>query len=283
MNLKGFVLRGLVYRFCVDISVLLWESMSMKPRAVWVVSTLFLVTLPLVQASSPIVRVPGAIYLSDFEKNPLEKKLVRAARCFFDPQLTRYAGTLRFPQTVSVEAFLGDVCRIRGNAQQGGVAAWIPISELEPLPENFLVNLQKAEERRAEVDDLISRNEVAIGMTADEVGRSLGRPQKTTKRAEKDGLREVWEYIRYKLVPQTTFGPGVTQTVVTMPGGTNAPAGTLVTTGTGLVANTIYVKVPAGTLTVTLENGIVESMEQSEESSRGGKVSIVVPPLEVYW
>ncbi len=234
-------------------------------------------------AAPPIIREPGAIYLSDFGERPLRQKLLRPARCFFDARMTRYVGTLRFPQTVRIEAFLDDVCRIRGDAQQGGVAGWIPYSELEPLPENLLSDLRQAEERRVEVEDLIARNEVAIGMTSEEVQRSLGRPQKKTKRAEKDKLLQIWEYIRYQLVPQTTYGPGVTQTVVTIPPGTNSPGGSFVTTGTGLTANTVYVKVPVGSLTVTFENDIVESLDQTEEKMTNGKVSVVVPPLEVYW
>jgi hypothetical protein len=182
-----------------------------------------------------------------------------------------------------VEAFLEDVCRIRGNAQQGGVAAWIPYSELEPLPENFLSNLKKAEERRATVEELIKQNEVALGMTADEVRRSVGKPQKKSKRAEKDSVREVWEYIRYELVPQTTYGPGYNQTIVKVPPTTNSPGKLIVTGNTGYTANTVYVKVPVGTLSVTFQDGIVEALDQSEGNLTGGQVSVVVPPLEVIW
>ena len=88
-----------------------------------------------------------------------------------------------------MEAFSDYGCRIRGNAQQGGVAAWVPYNELEPLPEGLLANFKKSEERRKVVDELIARNEVAIGMTIDEVGRSLGKPQKITNRADKKERR----------------------------------------------------------------------------------------------
>ncbi len=241
------------------------------------------ILLPGLAVSSPIIREPGAIYLSDFEEKPLRMKLLRPAPCFFDSGLTRYAGTLRFPQSVRVEAFLENVCRIRGDARQGGVAAWIPYSELEPLPENLLTDLQKAEERRQVVDDLIAQNEVAIGMTEKEVSRSVGKPQKKTKRAEKDFVRQVWEYIRYELVPQTTVGPSFRQTVVNIPPGTNSPGGTIVTSGNRLTSSTVYVKVPVGTLSITFLDGIVESLEQSEGTLTSGQVSVVVPPLEVLW
>lgn len=233
--------------------------------------------------ASPIIRDPGAIYLSDFDERPLRLNLVRAAPCYFDIGMERYAGTLRFPQTVKVEAFAEHGCRIRGNARQGGVAAWIPYEELEPLPEGLLENLRAAEERRTLVEDLISQGEIAIGMTADEIKRSVGRPQKRSKSADKSSIREVWEYIRYQLVPQTTVVPGFSQTIVQIPGGTNNPAGVIVTGNPGWTTSTIYVKVPVGRLAVTFENGIVEEISESEGTLAGGQVSIVAPPLEVYW
>lgn len=235
-------------------------------------------------AEAPLIREPGVIYLSDFGEKPMKRKLLRAAPCYFDRGLSRYAGTLRFPQSVRVEAFAEDACRIRGDARQGGVAAWIPYAELEPFPENFMTNLQAAEERRRTVEDLISRQEVAIGMTPEEVQRSIGRPQKRSKRADASGLQQTWEYIRYELVPQVTYGPGATQTIIQQNPSTNSPAQTLIVTGnTGLTATTTYLKVPVGTLSILFEDGLVSSLEESEGTLSGGQISIVAPPLEVYW
>lgn len=233
--------------------------------------------------SAPIIREAGAIYLSDFGLKPLRVKVLRAAPCYFDIGLTRYAGTLRYPQAVQIEAVADHACRIRGNAQQGGVAAWIPYEDLEPLPENLVANLKKSEERRKIVEALIAKNEVAIGMTIDEVGRSLGKPQKKTKRADKDGTQQVWEFIKYELVPQTSYAPGYTQSVVTYPTGTGT-GGVVVSGGAGYTASTIYIKVAVGTLKVTFKDEIVESLDQSEGTTVGaGQVSIVTPPLNVYW
>ena len=233
--------------------------------------------------AAPIVRETGAIYLSDFGQKPLRLRVLRPAPCYFDIGMTRYAGTLRFPQIVQVEAFADYGCRIRGNAQQGGVAAWIPYNEIEPLPEGLLANLKKSEERRKVVDALIARNEVAIGMTIDEVGRSLGKPQKVTNRADKRGTRQVWEFIKYALVPQTTYAPGYGQTIVTHPGKSKKPQAVIVQGG-GYYPNTIYVKVPVGTLKVFFKDGIVDALDQTEGTLVGaGQVSVVTPPINVYW
>jgi len=233
--------------------------------------------------ADPIVREPGAIYLSDFGQKPLQVRTARPAPSYFDIGMTRYAGTLRYPQIVQVEAVSDNGCRVRGNAQQGGVVAWVPFADLDNLPDGLLANLKKSEERRKMVEALIAKNQVAIGMTVDEVGRSLGKPQKTTKRADKDGTEQIWEFIKYDLVPQTTYGTGYNQTVVTYPGSKGRPPATVVQTAPGYYANTIYVKVPVGTLKVTFKDGLVESLDQTEGTLASGQVSVVTPPINVYW
>ncbi|MFA7344907.1 MAG: hypothetical protein WC003_11430 [Terrimicrobiaceae bacterium] len=235
-------------------------------------------------AATPIVREPGAIYLSDFGLKPAKLKVLAPAPASFDTAQTRYAGTLRFPQTVQVEGIgANGLIRIRGNAQQGGIVAWVSPQSLEPLPEKFVENLRKSETRRNEVEALVSRNEVAIGMTVDEVARSLGKPQKKTSRADKSGTQQIWEFIKYQIVPQTTYAPVNNQTVITYQKTTNSPGGTFVQNSQGLAANTVYVKVPVGTLTVTFKDNIVEALDQSEGTTTGGQVSVVIPPINVYW
>lgn len=212
-------------------------------------------------ASQPVVREPGALYLSDFDTPPLKLQLKGPTPAFFGIDLGRYAGTLRYPQRVEVQAISDGAFRVRGNAQQGQVLAWIPPEALEGVPADLLGNLRAAEERRKVVDDLISRNEVAIGMTMEEVRKSIGRPKRTTKRANAEGSEEIWEYIRYKLVPQ--------QTVV------NTPSGPAV--------STIFIRVPSGTMEVRSQDGIVQSLEQTEGTLAGAGVSIVVPPVVISW
>lgn len=252
-------------------------------RLASVLAVLVVLVGVILASASPIIREPGAIYLSDFAMKPLRLKMLEPARSFFDISQQRYAGTLRFPQIVQVEAVGPDgLYRVRGNAQQGGVVAWVNRAALETPPEKFVESLEKANVRRIEVEALIARNEVAIGMIPEEVTRSLGKPQKKTNRANKDATQQIWEYIKYDLVPQTTYAPGVTQTVVKINPGANSPGGSIVQTGSGITSSTIYIKVPVGTLTVTFKDGIVEALDQSEGTTTGGQVSVVIPPINVY-
>lgn len=226
-------------------------------------------------ASRPIVRVPGAVYLYDLDQPPLPLRVLRAnARAFSDASLTRYIGTLRFPQTVQATAFLPDACRISGNARQGRISAWIPYRELEPLPKNFLADLQKASLRRERVETLIAKNEAAIGMTMDEVRRALGRPQHTRRRADRTSSQETWEYVRYRLVPQTVTSPHISRTTHFVP-----HRGIVTSGGPAFPTQTQRVRVPVGKTKVTFEKGIVIAIQQSEGASAAGRPRVVAPPL----
>jgi hypothetical protein len=197
----------------------------------------------------------------------------------------RYAGTLRFPQAVKLDAVApSGMLRVRGNAKQGGVAAWVDPAYLEPLPPDFVANLQRAEERRRQVEELIARNEVAIGMTPDEVARSLGKPQKRSSRTSRDGSSQIFEYIRYKLIPQTVYSPSYVESITGVRPDPRTRLETVVVRGGyGYNASTVYVKVPVGTITVSFTEGIVESIEESEGTLVGANASIVVPPVNLVW
>jgi len=289
---------------------------------------LFCCVVACAAAEAPIIRDPGVIYFSDLKLQPVDLKLIKPSTCYLDLDSKRPAGTLRFPQTVKLEAIAANgLFRIRGNALQGGVVAWAAPQFFDPLPEKFVENLRKSDERRQKVDALISRNEVAIGMTPDEVFRSLGKPQKKSSRANKEGTQQIWEYIKYEIVPQTTYVPVYNQTTVQytqlpiqrgqipVPNNQipiprnqipvqnvqpfiqngqvaiqnlrrrdNLPAPTVVQSSVGGYApTTIYVKVPCGTLSVSFKDNLVEALDQSEGTSAGGQVSVVIPPVNVYW
>ncbi|MEI7866009.1 MAG: hypothetical protein WCI38_11615 [Chthoniobacterales bacterium] len=235
--------------------------------------------------AGPIVREPGVIYLSDFEAQEPRFKLTAPAPCYFDVDQSRYAGTLRFPQVVTAVAVAPDGSfRVRGNAKQGGVAAWIEPHFLEGVPADLVTNLRAADQRQREVEALIARNEVAIGMTLDEVARSLGKPQKKSSSTNRAGTSQIFEYIRYKLVPQTIYTPTYAQTVLGINPDPRWRLETVVVRGGyGVQASTIYVKVPVGSMKVSFINGIVDAIEESEGTLVGARASIVVPPVNVGW
>ena len=239
----------------------------------------------LVAAAGPIVREPGVIYLSDFHEKLPRFRLVAPAPCYFEVSMQRYAGTLRFPQAVQLDAISAQgLLRVRGNAKQGGVAAWIEPQYVTGLPENYLEIATRAEQRRREVEELIARKEVAIGMSLEEVTRSLGKPQKRSSRTGREGSTQTYEYIKYELIPQTLYTPAYVQSITGVRPDPRVRLETVVVRGGyGYDASTIYVKVPVGTITVGFVNGLVETVEQSEGTLTGANASIVVPPVNLVW
>ncbi|HEY5792919.1 MAG TPA: hypothetical protein VIS74_06440 [Chthoniobacterales bacterium] len=227
----------------------------------------FLLTLAAVDFlgadDKPLFREPGFVYLADFGQKPLRVPLNNGpANAYFDLALTRYAGTLRYPQEVEVLGFGDRLYRIRGRAQQGQILAYVPPDSLAPVDPEFIANLRKAEERRKLVEALIAKNEAALGMTLEEVRLSLGKPQKKSQKANAEGVEQVWEFVTYTLIPQTTtvIGPGGVQTLATT-----------------------YIKTPKGKMEVHFKNGIVSELNQSEGTVlTGNETTIVAPPIFVY-
>lgn len=229
------------------------------------------------EGARPIVRVPGAVYLYDLGQPPKELAVTRSGvRAFSDARLSRYAGTLRFPQSVRVSAFLADAALISGLARQGRISAWVRVRDLDGLPAGFFEDLRAAEERREAVEALIARNEVALGMTEEEVGRSLGRPQRTSRSADRDATRTVWEFVRYRNVPQTVFGPQTGRTVRWAPG-----RGPITSGGTFVQPVTQWVRVPVGKTIVTFENGVVTGVAEREDNQPSSRPRIVAPPVRM--
>ena len=206
-----------------------------------------------------VIREPGAIYLEDFLAQPVKLAVLADTPIFYASDLARYLGTIRKGQLVEVQAVGDNVYRVRGRAQQGQVAGWVEARMLSPLKPEFVANLRKNAARKAEVDAMIAKGEVAINMMPDEVTRALGKPSKKAARLDAGGREETWEFVRYERVPQQVTGYD--------------RHGRLVT-------NVVYVKVPAGKLAVTFENGLVSALEQIEGTlARDARVRIVTAPL----
>ena len=222
-----------------------------------------LAALPFALHAGPVLREPGVIYLEDLLPKPLKIDVAADAPIYFDLDFARYLGILKKGQLVEVQAVTDTAFRVKGQAQQGQVAGWVEPKYLGALKPDFLVNIKKAWQRQQEVKALIARKEAAINMTPEEVIASLGKAGKTSSRLDAAGRHDVWDYIRYETVPQQTSGYD--------------RFGNLIT-------NTIYVKVPAGKLSVIFDNNLVTALEQSDDSqaAKNGQAKIVATPIEVY-
>ena len=231
----------------------------MKALPCPLIAALFLA--PVLADAGAVIREPGAVYLEDFVKQPVRLTTLADTSIFYQSDLGRYLGTIRKGQVVELQAVGEKAYRIRGKAQQGQVAGWVAAASLSPLKADFLANLRKNAARKAEVDELIQRNEVAVNMSPEEVTKALGRASKKSSRLDASGREEVWEFIRYERVPQEITGYD--------------RYGRLVTSIT-------YVKVPNGKLAVTFQNNLVSALEQTEGTfDRDARVKIVTAPINV--
>jgi hypothetical protein len=211
--------------------------------------------------SGAVIREDGAIYLEDLLMKPARLATIADAPIFYHSDLGRYLGTLKKGQIIELQAVGEAAYRVRGQAQQGQVAGWVDPKFLNPLKKDFLDNLRQNAARLDQVKALIAKNEVAINMTPEEVTQALGKPSKKTSRLDAKGREDVWEFIRYERVPQEVLG--------------RDPAG-------NLIKSVIYVKVPAGKLSVTFANSLVSALEQSEGTlDRAARAAIVPAPFIV--
>jgi hypothetical protein len=213
-------------------------------------------------AVSALPRETGAIYLEDLAIKPVKLAVIGEAAVYSQITNGRYLGVLRRGSTAEVVAISDTAVRVRGTAQQGGVVGWVAATGLTPMKPEFIESVKKNAQRKTEVDGLIAKGEVALNMTHEEVTAALGKPQKKTSKLDAKGRQETWEFIRYVRVPQET--PGVD------------PLGRPVVT-------IVYVKMPSGKLSVTFENNLVASLEQTEGNTDAGQVRLVPPPINVLY
>jgi hypothetical protein len=214
-------------------------------------------------AVSNLPREAGAIYLEDLALKPVKLVTVGEAGVLSKPGDGRFLGTIRRGSNVELLAVTDDAFRVRGQAQQGGVVGWVDMKTVQPVKAEFLESLKKNAKLKAAVDELIDKSEVALNMTPEEVTASLGKAQKKTSKLDAEGRKDVWEFVRYARVPQETTGYDRQGR---------------------LVRNVIYVKVPAGKLTVNFDNGLVSGLEQSEGNTDvQAPIRLIPAPIAVVY
>jgi hypothetical protein len=207
-------------------------------------------------SSGAVIREEGAIYLEDLLVKPARLATVADTPIYYHIDLGRYLGTLQKGQIVELQAVSDGAYRVRGMAQQGQVAGWVEPKYLNPLKKDFLENLKQNAARLEQVKALIAKSEVAINMTPEEVQQALGKPTKKITRLDASGREDVWEFIRYERVPQETVGRDAAGSVVT---------------------SVLYVKVPAGKLSVTFANNLVSALEQTEGGPEHAAQTKIIP------
>lgn len=84
--------------------------------------------------------------------------------------------------------------KVKGKATHSLVTGWVSPKNLASKDPQFVENLKKFYEREMQIRELIANSEVAIGMTSEEVAKSIGEPTKKESKQTKDGFTGTWEY-----------------------------------------------------------------------------------------
>ncbi|MEM9017988.1 MAG: hypothetical protein AAGC68_13320 [Verrucomicrobiota bacterium] len=215
------------------------------------------------RTESQLNKEEGAIYLEEMLDSEVAVRITKAGPIYANLTGERWLGNLVPEQNAVLLAVSERAYRVRARAKQGQVAGWVSKSTVQGLAPEFEENLRQFHERYVIVKELIDSNQVALGMTVDEVMLSIGPPDKRTSKITQEGRMDTLEYISYERIPQS----GITYDAFGRP-----------------VTTTTYVEVPSGSVTVEFANNVVTSIEESEgiDFSINGIHRIVPGPVILF-
>lgn len=209
-------------------------------------------------------REEGAIYLEGLVNKEIPVRITATTAIYSTLKADRWLGNVLANQDATLLAISEKAYRVRAHARQGQVAGWVSKAAVDGVTPEMAENLTKLHERQVVVDDLITKRQVALGMTADEVAASLGAPDKRNSKVDKEGRTDSYEYITVSRVPQTTLSYDQL----------------------GRPFNsTVWVEVETGRVTINFEKGTVASIEESEGADKvaaGPNVRILPPPILIF-
>lgn len=204
---------------------------------------------------------PGTFSLEGLTPRPITVKVQLEAPVYPSSKFQGALGSFAPGTLVTLVGMSDTAYRVRGRARHGDVAGWVRQADVLSADPNLATNLKKLHERSQKVAELIENNQVAMGMTKEEVQASLGKPSRTSAKINANGKEERLEFSIYERVPQTTTSrDGFGQ----------------------LVQTTIYVKVEVGTLAVSFKDNIVSELEETKGNPLGGGGAQIVPPPFVF-
>lgn len=207
---------------------------------------------------SALSREKGALYVEDATDREIKIRTIAEAPVYSNLRGERRLGVIPQGRPVVVVAISPTAIRVRGRAVHDNVVGWIARTAATPLEEKFVDQIRAATERRKEVDALIAKKEIAIGMTPQEVEAALGPPSERNSRVDAQGRRDTLDYITYRTVSRQViqydqFG---------RPFYTFIPQ-----------------KIETGRRSVDFVNGVVASYTESERLRQRGAGRIVPPPI----
>lgn len=235
-------------------------------KSAFVVFFAALLMLPLAaknERKSLLDSEPDVIYREDFAKDRIDLLVVKSVVVFATKEGGRQLGTIPEGRKVEFLGMTDKAYRVRGEGVHAGVAGWVSPQALGSKDPEFVENLKKVYERQMKVRELLAAEEIAIGMSLDEVSQVLGKPTKTTVRQTATGQAGTWEYITYDTITQyRTIQDPVTGQMYRQAIGT--------------------IREEKGKTIIEFSDDAVTAIEESESSKRKPGMA-VLPPVVLRW
>ncbi|MBE7495066.1 MAG: hypothetical protein HS117_08985 [Verrucomicrobiaceae bacterium] len=208
---------------------------------------------------STLPQEPGTFSVEGLTPKPILVRIQAETPVYTTNKFERAIGSFAPGVPVTLVAMSDTAYRVRGRARHADVAGWVKQADVLSRDPMLADKLKKLFERTQQVAELIKNNQVALGMTSEEVQASLGRPTRTSAKINAAGKQERLEYAMFEKVPQVTT--------------TRDAFGQLVQT-------VIYVKVEVGTLALSFKDGVVDEIEETKGNPLGaGGVKMVPVPI----
>lgn len=201
----------------------------------------------------------GAVYLDGLVAEDVKVRITKAGPAYSNLNAQRWMGNIHANQNAVLLAVSEKAYRVRARAKQGQIAGWVSKSIVTGLPEGFEEKLVKFHQRYELVQQLIEDEQVALGMTPEEVIASIGPPDAKSSQIDATGRQDTFEFISYTRTPTTVTG--VNQF--------GFP-----------VVGTQYVEVESGRVTIKFTNNLVSSINETAGLNFNQGVPITnVPPF----
>ena len=141
----------------------------------------------------------GVVYVEEFSDEGIALKVEKPGIVYATNKGGRNRGILKTGTKVDLVSFTDRAYFVRGTREDNvGVSGWVTPAAFSAKDPKFVEKLKQVHARQLLVRELISKKEVALGMTPDEVAQIYPNPTKTKVRRNAKGQTQVWEMIEYE-------------------------------------------------------------------------------------
>jgi len=143
-------------------------------------------------------REDDVVYVDEFATDGITLKVEKPGIVFATKKGGRNRGILKTGIEAELISFTDRAYFIRSKREDNvGVSGWVTPAAFTTKDPKFVEKLKQVYTRQLLVRELIENEEVALGMTPDEVSQIYPKPTKTKVRRNAKGQTQVWEMIEY--------------------------------------------------------------------------------------